>query len=155
LINNKNIKYKIPIGRNSFQARNFKRSYRSRGKLARIKTNRKVKKDPNKIFMIKLSQTNRTAVKNLKKRIIPYSPKKKKAKFKAEYSVLNPDTNSLSPSAKSKGARFNSAIHLINQTTNKGNTTTINLSFFFRKEFKFNENAKQQGVNITIIKLIS
>lgn len=39
-----------------------------------------------------------------------YSPKKNKAKKNPGYSILNPDTNSDSPSVRSKGARFVSAI---------------------------------------------
>ena len=42
--------------------------------------------------------------------IIPYSARKISANLPLIYSVLNPDTNSDSPSAKSKGVRFNSAI---------------------------------------------
>jgi hypothetical protein len=37
------------------------------------------------------------------------------ANLSEPYSTLNPDTSSDSPSAKSKGARFNSAIIVINQ----------------------------------------
>ena len=47
--------------------------------------------------------------------MLPYSVKYKKANFRAPYSILNPETNSLSPSAKSNGARFVSARHVINQ----------------------------------------
>ena len=36
------------------------------------------------------------------------------------YSVLNPDTNSDSPSEKSKGERLDSAKQIITQQTNKG-----------------------------------
>ena len=41
--------------------------------------------------------------------ICPYSPKKNNANVIALYSTLYPDTNSLSPSVKSKGARLVSA----------------------------------------------
>lgn len=47
--------------------------------------------------------------------IFIYSDMKINAKGPLEYSVLNPDTNSLSPSAKSNGARFVSANIVINQ----------------------------------------
>jgi len=47
--------------------------------------------------------------------IFPYSPKKRKAKIILLYSVLNPETSSLSPSAKSKGERLVSATIVINQ----------------------------------------
>jgi hypothetical protein len=50
--------------------------------------------------------------KHEKKIILPYSLKNNKVKEREEYSVLNPETNSLSPSAKSKGARLVSLIML-------------------------------------------
>lgn len=42
-------------------------------------------------------------------KMAPYSPRNNKANKDEPYSTLNPLTNSLSPSAKSKGARFVSA----------------------------------------------
>lgn len=48
-----------------------------------------------------------------------YSAMKINAKVGAAYSVLNPDTNSLSPSAKSKGVRFVSANNVVNQINDK------------------------------------
>ena len=47
--------------------------------------------------------------------ILRYSDIKIKANRPLAYSVLNPETNSLSPSAKSKGARFVSANIVANQ----------------------------------------
>jgi len=41
--------------------------------------------------------------------IIPYSAKKNNVKPAPPYSILNPETSSLSPSDKSKGARLVSA----------------------------------------------
>jgi hypothetical protein len=49
-----------------------------------------------------------------------YSPKNSKAKFEALYSVLKPETNSDSPSAKSKGVRCLSLKHIINHSTPTG-----------------------------------
>lgn len=46
-------------------------------------------------------------------KIIEYSAKKIKANPPLLYSILNPDTNSDSPSEKSKGARFVSAKRMI------------------------------------------
>jgi len=43
-----------------------------------------------------------------------------KAKVAPLYSVLNPETNSDSPSAKSKGVRLVSAKVVVNQIRNKG-----------------------------------
>lgn len=45
-----------------------------------------------------------------------YSPKNNKANLDALYSVLKPDTNSDSPSAKSKGVRWLSLKHIINHS---------------------------------------
>ena len=50
-------------------------------------------------------------------KILAYSARKSKAKRPPRYSILNPETSSDSPSAKSKGARFVSAIVLLNHTT--------------------------------------
>ena len=47
--------------------------------------------------------------------ILAYSAIKIKANPTLPYSILNPDTNSDSPSAKSNGVRFVSATHEINQ----------------------------------------
>jgi hypothetical protein len=55
-----------------------------------------------------------------KKIIIEYSLKKYKTNPDLPYSILNPEINSLSPSEKSKGARFVSEINLINQHNIKG-----------------------------------
>ena len=52
----------------------------------------------------------------LKNKIIKYSDIKIIANLPLLYSVLNPETNSLSPSAKSKGVRFNSARIEISQS---------------------------------------
>ena len=48
---------------------------------------------------------------------IPYSPKKIKMKPPLEYSMLKPLMSSLSPSAKSNGARFDSATAQIHHAT--------------------------------------
>src|ERR1700742_5353207 len=53
--------------------------------------------------------------------ILAYSAKKKNTNIPAECSVINPDTNSDSASAKSKGALLVSAIHPIKKIINKGN----------------------------------
>lgn len=49
--------------------------------------------------------------------MLAYSPKNNKAKSPPPNSMLNPETNSDSPSAKSKGARLVSATVLVNHTT--------------------------------------
>jgi hypothetical protein len=59
-------------------------------------------------------------VTNLRRRIEPYSAMKIRAKPNLLYSTLNPETSSLSPSAKSNGVRFNSARTQINQNKKRG-----------------------------------
>lgn len=65
-------------------------------------------------------------------RILLYSAIKSKAKLPLLYSVLKPDTNSDSLSAKSKGGRFVSAAKIKNHIAIKGNivknTGTVALS---------------------------
>lgn len=57
----------------------------------------------------------------LKKRIIEYSAIKIKVNPMAPYSILNPDTNSDSPSEKSKGVRLLSATQeIIHKTHSRG-----------------------------------
>ena len=58
--------------------------------------------------------------KTLMNRILAYSAIKIKANPPLLYSVLNPDTNSDSPSAKSNGVRLVSAKQEANQTKPKG-----------------------------------
>jgi hypothetical protein len=53
--------------------------------------------------------------------ILAYSAKKKNTNIPAECSVIKPDTNSDSASARSKGALLVSAIHPIKNIINKGN----------------------------------
>lgn len=48
--------------------------------------------------------------------ILPYSAMKISANPSLPYSILNPDTSSDSPSAKSKGVRLVSAMHETSQT---------------------------------------
>lgn len=55
-----------------------------------------------------------------------YSARKIKAKPAEPYSILNPDTNSDSPSAKSKGARLVSATQVTNQIKETGNIKNLN-----------------------------
>ena len=90
-------------------------SYRYRGRVARSHIQKKIKNWPE----IKGPEVARLAIKYLKKIIIPYSAMKIMANNPALYSVLNPDTNSDSPSAKSKGVRLVSAIALtVSKVTN-------------------------------------
>ena len=66
-----------------------------------------------------------------------YSAIKIKAKGPALYSVLNPDTSSDSPSAKSKGVRLVSAWMVINQNkANKGisKIAGVMMKFLFKEK---------------------
>ena len=67
----------------------------------------------------KFPPRNRTTITVLIRIIIEYSPKNNNANPPALYSTLNPDTSSDSPSAKSKGVRFISAIQETTQTKDK------------------------------------
>lgn len=104
----------------------MRRSYRIRGRVARVHRKRKAiksdfsqKKEAVK-FESGMPPKNRIAVKNLRNRILIYSAIKIKANVVALYSTLNPDTSSDSPSAKSKGDRLVSARVVINQTEANG-----------------------------------
>lgn len=65
------------------------------------------------------------------KKILAYSAIKIKANPNLPYSILNPDTNSDSPSAKSKGVRLVSARHEINQIPTIGNNIIILFQILF------------------------
>jgi len=71
-----------------------------------------------------------------------------------EYSVLKPETNSLSPSEKSKGARFISAQRLINIKKKIGEKKNNILKLFIKKK-KFNLFKKNNTENIKILNLTS
>lgn len=58
--------------------------------------------------------------------IFAYSARKKRAKGPPAYSTLNPDTNSDSPSVRSKGARLVSAKVEINHIMARGHEGIIN-----------------------------
>lgn len=58
----------------------------------------------------------------------PYSLRKIMTNKILENSVLNPETNSLSPSIKSNGARFISASTLIKSSRIRGNVIKVNIS---------------------------
>jgi hypothetical protein len=62
-------------------------------------------------------------------KILAYSAKKIKANPPLLYSTLNPETNSDSPSAKSKGVRFVSANEEQNQINPKGKHKNKNQIF--------------------------
>jgi hypothetical protein len=63
--------------------------------------------------------------------MLAYSAKKKNTNITAECSVMKPETNSDSASAKSKGALFVSAIHPIKNMINIGNKGKIKKTAFW------------------------
>ena len=92
-------------------------------------------------MFVNKSLINRQAVINLINRILPYSAINKKANSPPPYSILKPDTNSDSPSARSKGARLVSAKHLVNHIRNKGEIIIINHVYWaFLISGRLNEN---------------
>jgi len=107
----------------------MRRSYRNRGYEVRVDKNSRTKRavDPNKVKILGLK--NKALVIIHINKMFDISAKNKSPNLPELYSILNPDTNSLSPSAKSKGARFVSEIIVITQTTSKGkfNRTNGNL----------------------------
>lgn len=105
-------------GKILFQANPINLSYRQRGKVPRNHNTKQIKiptfiKNSNE----RLPPKNKITITVLIKIIMEYSPKNNKAKPPALYSTLKPDTNSDSPSAKSNGVRFISAIQDTTQTT--------------------------------------
>jgi len=72
-----------------------------------------------------LNVRKKTELNRLITKILVYSAIKIRAKGPLLYSVLNPDTSSDSPSAKSNGVRFVSAKVVVNQIRNKGALSRI------------------------------
>lgn len=113
------------IGRNTFHVRYIRLSYRIRGSVHRIQMNRE---DNHMVFSIRRKSIisvevypeNNTTEIRLINRIFVYSAIKIRANILALYSVLNPDTSSDSPSARSKGVRFVSARLVVNQIIARG-----------------------------------
>lgn len=83
---------------------------------------------------------NNTAENKLITKILAYSAKKIKANPALPYSILNPETNSDSPSAKSKGARLVSATQVANHIKATGNiknpNQTVSCNSFNSKKLK-------------------
>lgn len=115
-------------GRKDFHVRAIRRSYRIRGIVARTQMNKKAKKVAFNIIragqiiknLFPFSGRKKNEVIRLIKRIFKYSAIKISANVPLLYSVLNPETNSDSPSAKSKGVRFVSAKMVANHIKSKG-----------------------------------
>lgn len=95
-------------GRRQVQQNERSLSYRNRGKTLRKKRLNK----RNLMIPALVPPKKSSPVNQAKQTTIPYSPTKTKAKSTLPSSRLNPLISSLSPSAKSKGARLVSAMTL-------------------------------------------
>ena len=110
------------IGRKDIHVSLIRRSYRMRGIVVRVAINMDITvRDC--VIMSEVDRMGDNDFCNSRmvdirdtKMMFKYSAIKIKANVNLEYSVLNPDTSSLSPSAKSKGVRFVSARRQMNQT---------------------------------------
>jgi hypothetical protein len=119
----------IVTGRKFFHVKYIRWSYRIRGIVARTHTNNVAK---NIVFITKIAlfiivgcsrvPQNSTADVSLMNKILVYSAIKIRANSPLLYSVLNPDTSSDSPSAKSNGVRLVSARVVVNHISISGNT---------------------------------
>lgn len=89
-------------------------------------------------------------VRSLRKIILVYSAIKIRANWPPLYSVLKPETSSLSPSAWSNGARLVSAKHESSQIKTKGGAKKINIGAVVRARF----NLKVLIINIRVNKVI-
>jgi len=87
--------------------------------------------------------------------MFPYSPKNNNANPILLYSVLKPETNSLSPSAKSKGDRFVSATIVIIQKKKIILNNKIENLYFLFIIFNLKELAIQAGKKINVNNPIS
>lgn len=87
-------------------------------------------------------------VKRLIKRMLVYSAIKIRANLPLEYSVLKPDTNSDSPSAKSKGVRLVSANKVMHQEIRRsGNIVAVGIGELRGRWVREREKASVKGLN--------
>jgi len=110
------------MGKKENQFKFISISYRYRGNVHRThtQTNTKVQEVNKQLSLRALGEMNIQLNKVDMKKMLAYSAIKIIANPTEPYSILKPDTNSDSPSAKSKGVRFVSATQLISQITTKG-----------------------------------
>ena len=127
------------IGRKTFQVRFINLSYRIRGRVPRAHKNVNatisVIKESIKSFNIRGVNNikNKVDVRRLIIIIFMYSAIKIKANAPPLYSVLNPDTNSDSPSEKSNGVRLVSAKVVVNHVKNRTGNIRIKGVICFEK----------------------
>lgn len=142
-------------GRNCFHVRLINKSYRIRGYAPRAQI--KIVLIMVVFTIIKISIVLLEIFRDINSAvlIIPitimfiYSAIKINAKVPELYSVLNPDTNSDSPSAKSNGVRLVSARHEISQVVKSGHIISINIMEWLAvKLFRDTVFIKIKGVRI-------
>lgn len=147
------------MGKNFFQHKNINSSYRIRGKIPRIQMIEKqidIIIDINIIdeILIFVNSINIIILINI---IFIYSAIKIIANLPLKYSVLNPETSSLSPSIRSNGVRFNSAKILKKNIINSG-IIVIKYQikdWWFEIDIKLNDSLKIIGDIIIRMNLIS
>jgi hypothetical protein len=113
-------------GRKDFQVRAIRASYRIRGRVPRTQIKREAKNTAltervkSEYLEVKMAAEN-----SLMAKILVYSAMKMRANGPLLYSVLNPETSSDSPSAKSNGVRLVSASIVTNQIKKTGTIASI------------------------------
>jgi hypothetical protein len=117
------------IGKKHFHVKYINLSYRIRGNDARIHTKivaiNIVIEISHKLFRNWIFPIKKVLVSRLIIKMLAYSAIKIRANVALLYSVLNPDTSSDSPSARSNGVRFVSAKFVINHKSAIGNRSSI------------------------------
>ena len=142
------------MGRKFFHVRDMSWSYRRRGRVARTQTNslankRVVEGHRNGVMADVVWEIKRTVVSSLMKRIVMYSAMKIRAKLPALYSMLNPETSSDSPSAKSNGVRLVSARIEMNHIGARGRMVIIlGIIVLLRMCVMSNDISKRRGDSI-------
>lgn len=131
-----------------------------RGKVARTQINNEAKitvnaiNKANDINELKEDVMKILEVNNLIIKIDVYSAMKINAKPPLLYSVLNPDTSSDSPSAKSNGVRLVSASNVVNQTIRRGGSIKLGQTdwdrFINEKSYDFKINITGRSVKIIL-----
>lgn len=145
------------IGRNLFHVRYINLSYRMRGRVHRIHTKIiammavLIMRNMSIVRWLSDDPVKRITDKRLIRRIFVYSAMKISANILLLYSVLNPETSSDSPSAKSNGVRLVSARFVVNQITIMG----MNISITHDLEFIDIVDISIDWVTIRAVSMIS
>lgn len=125
------------MGRNLFHIKYINWSYRIRGNVARVHINMYVISiilllSISGLFIIPMVVLPRNIIliRALISKMLVYSAKNSSVNSVAEYSTLNPETNSDSLSVKSNGVRFVSANLLMSNIMKAGKSGIINQQYF-------------------------